>query len=300
MFKIIFLGDVPVSIVKFFKFFYVMGVLFQDKKVGLALLCDNAPYTLSMTLATYARSGLLTYFDEACAVFPENAHKVRETALSYGLSVKPSPIEKGFIGALQTAVNALDSDYLLLAEDDCMIWEHLHGESLEKQLKQALELLVSGQADMVRLRHAWRGNTRYKAAYLYSYFYPVEQLSSMWLHAEGLSEAPDWIKSIRRIFHPLRSKRSIGRSVYVEQNPHLCFPQYITKIEEGFIIDSEVFQWTNQPTLISRSRIRQILTGLVQASGGVGKLPQDFEAAVNNPRWRNAHMNIGVLRGIFT
>mgnify|MGYP000632900135 CR=1 FL=1 len=91
-----------------------------------------------------------------------------------------------------------------------------------------------------------------------------------------------------------------SRCVYVEQNPHLRFPQYITKIDEGYIIDSEVFQWTNQPTLIARSRIRQILTGLEQMSGSIGKLPQDFEHAVNSPRWRNAHMNIGVIRGIFT
>lgn len=277
-----------------------MGILLQNKKVGLALLCDNAPYTLAMTLASYGRSGLLGYFDEACAVFPESAVKVRETALSHGLSAVAAPVEGGFIGALHTAVNALDTDYVLLAEDDCMIWEHLRGENLEKQLKRALDLLISGQADMVRLRHAWRGCTRYKAAYTYSYFYPVEQLATMWVHAEGLSEAPDWIKSIRRFFHPLRSKRSIGRCVYVEQNPHLRFPQYITKIDEGYIIDSEVFQWTNQPTLIARSRIRQILTGLEQMSGSIGKLPQDFEHAVNSQRWRNAHMNIGVIRGIFT
>ncbi len=78
-------------------------------------------------------------------------------------------------------------------------------------------------------------------------------------------------------------KRSIGRCVYVEQNPHLRFPQYIRKIEGGYIIDSEVFEWTNQPTLIARSRMRQILAGLAQAQGNIGKLPQDFENAVNNP-----------------
>ena len=50
-----------------------MGILFQNKKVGLALLCDNAPYTLAMTLASYGRSGLFGYFDEACAVFLESA-----------------------------------------------------------------------------------------------------------------------------------------------------------------------------------------------------------------------------------
>lgn len=75
-----------------------MGILFQDKKIGLALLCDNAPYTLAMTLASYERSGLLNYFDEACVVFPESAGKVCETALSYGLSAESSPAEGGFIG----------------------------------------------------------------------------------------------------------------------------------------------------------------------------------------------------------
>lgn len=277
-----------------------MGILFQDKKIGFALLCDNAPYTLAMTLASYERAGLLDYFDAACVVFPEGAHKVAAAAVSYGISAVPSGMDAGFMGALNTAVNALDTDYVLLAEDDCMVWEHLRGEMLEKQLKMALELLISDQADMVRLRHAWRGSTRYKSAYMYSYFYTVEQLATLWMHAEGLSEAPDWVKSLRRFFHPCRSKRSIGRCVYVEQNPHLRFPQYIRKIEGGYIIDSEVFEWTNQPTLIARARMRQILAGLSHAPGTIGRLPQDFENAVNNPRWRNAHMNIGVIRGIFT
>lgn len=277
-----------------------MEILSQDKKIGLALVCDNAPYTLAMTLASYERARLLDYFDDSCVIFPEGAKKMEDTAFEYGVSAAPSGLKNGFIGALHTAVNVLDTDYVLLAEDDCMIWEHLRGEALKNQMKRALELLVSGQADMVRLRHAWRGSARYKAAFTYSYFYPVEQLASMWMHAEGLSEAPEWVKGIRRFFHPFRSKRSIGRCVYVEQNPHLRFPKYIRKIEDGYIIDSEVFQWTNQPTLIARSRLRQILAGLTQAPGSIGKTPQDFEAAVNNPRWRNAHMNIGVIRGIFT
>lgn len=153
-----------------------MGILFQDKKIGLALLCDNAPYTLAMTLASYERTGLLDYLDAACVVYPEGGGKVEHTARVCGIPAVPSSMEGGFVGALATAVTTLDTDYVLLAEDDCMVWEHLRGETLEKQLKQALGLLVSGQADMVRLRHAWRGSTRYKAAYTYSYFYPVEQL----------------------------------------------------------------------------------------------------------------------------
>ena len=68
-----------------------MGILFQNKKVGLALLCDNAPYTLAMTLASYGRSGLLGYFDEACAVFPESAVKVRPPRKAHGKGPSPAP-----------------------------------------------------------------------------------------------------------------------------------------------------------------------------------------------------------------
>lgn len=277
-----------------------MSSLLPDKKVGFAILCDNAPHTLAMTLASYERANLLPLFDAAFVVFPADAPRVGEVARAHGVAAVPSGTEAGFVGGLATAVKKLDTDYLLLVEDDCMVWEHLRGPALSVQLQQALQLLESGLADMVRLRHAWRGSTRYKAAYHYSYFYPVEQLATLWVHSEGLSEAPDWVKSLRRFLHPVRSKRAIGRSVYVEQNPHLRFPEYIKKVENGYVIDSEVFQWTNQPTLISRSKMQHILAGLSRAQGGVGRMPHDFENAVNNPRWRSEHMNIGVVRGIFT
>ncbi len=114
-----------------------------------------------------------------------------------------------------------------------MVWEHLRGENLEKELREAFGLLKSNQADMVRLRHSWRGKTRYKSAYTYSYYYSIEQLATMWLHSEGLSEAPEWVKALRRFFHPVRAKRSIGRSVYVEEIPHLCFPDFFGITEHG-------------------------------------------------------------------
>lgn len=80
-----------------------MGILFQDKKIGLALLCDNAPYTLAMTLASYERTGLLDYLDAACVVYPEGGGKVEHTARVCGIPAVPSSMEGGFVGALATA-----------------------------------------------------------------------------------------------------------------------------------------------------------------------------------------------------
>lgn len=277
-----------------------MGKIIQDKNVGMALLCDNAPYTLAMSLSSYERSGLYNCVDASCVVYPDGADKVAQVAAERGLPSVSSALDAGFIGELYKAVSTLDTDYILLVEDDCLVWEHLKGEDLEREFRLALELLVSGQADMVRLRHAWRGNKRKKSAYTYSYYHSVQQLSSRWLHPEALSDAPDWVKSLRRKLHPYRAKRSIGRSVYVEENPHEIYPEYIRKIDEGYIIDSAVFQWTNQPTLIARETLRKILLSLRATNKSIGPLSEDFEYAVNNIKWRSAHMNIGVVRGIFT
>jgi hypothetical protein len=276
-----------------------MGIIHKEKKIGLALLCDNTPYTLSMTLASFRRSGLLGLMDEVCGSFQEGAVKVRDELRAFDIREVPLPDEHGFFTAMRETVEALDTDYVLLIEGFCPVWEHLYGAPLKEELARSLQWLVDGEADLVRLRHSWRGSARYKAAHEYSYFYPVEQLSSQWLHAESLSDSPSWVKTLRRLLHPQRARRSIGRCVYVEQSPHLRFPEYIRKLEKGMIIDSEVFEWTNQPTLISRKKMIRLLDDL-SGQGSVGQSPEDFEYAVNRSSWRKHHLRIGVGQGIFT
>lgn len=269
--------------------------------VSLVILSDNAPRTLSMTLATYMRSHLLDIIPHHSIVNRGSASAVQQIAAEYKIPVFSANAEQGFFSMLKEGIAQSHTKYLLFVEEDCQVWEHLKGANLEKELLMSLDLLESGHADLVRLRHAWQGKVRHKAASVYSYFYPVSQLSSRWAHAEGLSDAPPWVKAFRRLIHPYKSKRWIGRSVYVEENPHLKFPHYIKKVDNSYIIDSSVFYWTNQPTLISASMMKRIIK---VAEARFTLFPSynslDFEDSVNGKDWKKAHLKVGVTEGIFT
>ena len=279
----------------------VKNYLVKGKRVGLAILCDNAPRTLSRTLASYERTGLLQFFDEICMFFINGRKEDEALAQRYGARSCLIPADEGFGGAIKQIQRVMDVDYVLVVEHDCAVWGGATAEKLQNRLSEALGVLERDAADVVRLRHSWMGQSAVSAASIYSYFYPVDQLSSRWVHAENLSDAPAWIKFLRRLRSPLRSKRWIGRSVYVEENPHLKFPNYIHKDGNLFIVDSAVFHWSNQPSIFPMDFLDKNMRRVLNYENAFTqcRTSQEFERAVNNRKWRQSHLRIGVAQGIF-
>lgn len=276
--------------------------LLEQKTVGLAIFSYKAPRTLEETLASYKRSGLLDFFDDVCIFFVGSTPKDQSVAEHYGLKSISTGEELGVRGGISCMIANMKTDYILLVEHDCMLWNGATSEKLKIHLTEALNVLERDAADMVRLRHSWirKTNANVNAAAIYSHFYHIDQLSSSWKHAENLSDAAPWVKWIRRALHPIRAKRWIGRSVYVEENPHLKFPQYIHKDGNIFIVDSSVFHWTNQPSLVNRNFLMKSMkqiSPLLSLGNQSSRL--EFEKSINNRHWRNSHYRIGVARGIF-
>lgn len=275
--------------------------LIHGKTVGLAVFCDKAPQTLARTLASYDRTGLFRFFDDACVFFIGGSPDDAIVASRYGMRCFMIPEEKGFGGALKKLTEVMDTDFVLTVEHDCAVWGGSTVDKLREQFAEALGVLVRDAADVVRLRHSWMGQSQVSAAAVYSYFYPVEQLASRWRHAENLSEAPPWVKFFRRLLNPLRSKRWIGRSVYVEENPHVKFPSYIHKDGNLFIVDSSVFHWSNQPSLVPMGFLKKRIMEASQEWSLFSEcvMGKDLERLVNSRSWRKAHHRIGVAPGIF-
>lgn len=273
--------------------------LLESKTVGLVVFSYKAPLTLSATFDSYRKSGFLDFFDDVCIFFIGQNKDDERVARENGARFVLCDEEEGFMGALKEMGAHVDTDYILWAEYDCKIWGRLTQAALYEQLKAALDVLERDAADLVRLRHSWLGNPSVSAAALYSYYYEVEQLASHWRNSEPLSEAPGWVKWMRRMMNPLRSKRWIGRSVYVEENPHLIYPQYIHKDGSIYIVDSEVFQWSNQPSLFSREFLLNGREKLERLKGD-GRTSSSFARSINSGRWRRSHYRVGVAPGIFT
>ncbi len=268
--------------------------------MGLAVFCDKAPQTLARTLASYERSGLFRFFDDACVLFIGGQPGDSAVASRYGMRSFMIDEAAGFGGALKKVAEIMDTDYVLTAEHDRAVWGGSTPEKLQEQLSEAVGVLARDAADIVRLRHSWMGKSSVKAVATYSYFYTVDQLSSRWKHAENLSDAPTWVKFFRRMLNPLRAKRWIGRSVYVEENPHLKFPGYIHKDGNLFIVDSEVFHWSNQPSLLPIGFLKQQIMDATEHSLFFQCVTaEDLERLVNSRKWRKAHHRIGIAPGIF-
>lgn len=273
--------------------------LLENKSVGLVVFSYKTPLTLSATFDSYRKSGFLDFFDDICIFFIGRNKDDENVARENGARFVHCDEEKGFMGALREIGEHVETDYILWVEHDCKIWSRLTEQQLYGQLKESLGVLERDAADLVRLRHSWLGNPGVSAAALYSYYYEIVQLSSHWRNSEPLSEAPSWVKWVRRKLNPLRSKRWIGRSVYVEENPHLIFPQYIHKDGSLFIVDSEVFQWSNQPSLFSRQFMLNGKKKLDELAAD-GRTPSSFARSINSGEWRTSHYRVGIAPGIFT
>jgi hypothetical protein len=243
----------------------------------------------------------MSQFDDICVFFFGEAPGVRAVAERFDLRITVIPEVGGFGEAVATIPEALKTDYILTVDYDCHVWERKSTEDLRGQLEEALGLLQRDAADLVRLKHSWLKNSRHHSTSMYSYFYTIDQLSSKWRQSEPLSDSPSWLKKIRRMLHPIRAKRVIGRAVYVEESPHLKFPGYIHKDGNFFIVDSSVFPWTNQPSLISRGFLEKTMAKAIhQPFRMQGCLtPEDFEDALNSKEWRQSHFRIAVAPGMF-
>ena len=275
--------------------------LLKGKTVGLAVFSYKAPHTLGETLASYKRSGLLDLFDDICIFFVGSTPRDLAVAEQFDLRSISTGEELGVRGGISCMTANMKTDYILLVEHDCIVWNGATPEKLRNHLMEALGVLDRDAADMVRLRHSWIRKTKINAAAIYSYFFQIDQLSSSWKHAENLSDAAPWVKWLRRTMNPLRARQWIGRSVYVEESPHLKFPKYIHKDGNIFIVDSSVFHWTNQPSLFPREFLikgmRQVSPLLSLNNNNSSRL--EFEKSINTRHWRDSHYRIGIARGIF-
>lgn len=276
--------------------------LLKDKTLGLIVFSYKAPLTLATTLESYRRCVFFNFFDDSCIFFIGNSKDNHAVAKDFGVRYVDFDDEADFSEAISRIPEELKTDYLLWVEHDCKLWGYLTREQLYSQFAESLDVLERGEADIVRLRHSWLSNPNVSAAALYSYYYEIDQLSSYWKNSEPLSQAPKWVKRLRRMFNPVRAKRWIGRSVYVEEHPHLIYPQYIKKEGNLFIVDSEVFQWSNQPSIFSRNFLLKGIEDLRESmlQGGLGASSARFTGAVNSKKWQQSHYKIAVAPGVFT
>jgi hypothetical protein len=276
--------------------------MINGKKIGLGILSYKAHDTLEKTLASLEQHHVREFFDDTVIYFNGFCDRDKEIAAAFSYRAVGGP-NIGFTAQQQLA-EQIDADYIVLIQNDCPFIETF--SELEKQVTTAVKLIAAGQIDLMRLRHQWRVGEGFCDVVKYAGFYNIRSVNEGFIAKEhGLDEAdlkPSLMNYFKPYLRPLKARRLIGRSVYVEQSPEKRFPRYIQRTGEVLIVDSECIDYTEQSFLIQKNFFLNTLCRFINENPKKRTLHgfQVPEIILNCLWWRKQHFKIGVCRGLFT
>jgi hypothetical protein len=265
----------------------------MPNEIGLGILSWKDPWSLRNALESYWKADFFDQFDEVLICFQEVSEEDKALAAEFGVPYKGTDSNKGIFGGFKTLAEAMNSEYLMLVENDCPLIES--GAEAARQISLALDDLKSGKAQQYRFRHRWQPGQRFQLATKFRrYFHPLHD------GAEGAGVTP----GMERFFRPLKKRRLRGGALYVERHPEQRFPEVISKTEGGhFLVDSSVLNWTNQSIMVRRQFYLETILARVETHPSSKPLHgyQDIERALRSRWWRRQHFKIGVADpGLFT
>ena len=252
--------------------------------LSVGVLSHHALETLAHTLASYDRGELASCADEACIFFNEQTEGDVNFAKSHhpGWRCAGAARNLGILGGTDALARTLKGDYLLMLQNDCPLVAD--ADFTRRYLAEALELLASGQADIVRCRSRTLPGQGFADKKKFNRFY-----------------GGGWRPLLRRIFRPIKAKRTIGRAPYAVPDADRRFPSYVARRGNFLVVDSEVINFTDQPFLISRALMLDLLDWAKDHPRG--RQPPNREALevrLNTAWWRRRHLKIAVGEGLFT
>ena len=247
---------------------------------------------LITSLDSYQAGGLFGHFDEHMIFFQEIGEKERAIAARYGLQSGGSKRNLGIANGWRTALESLNSDLVLMLEQDCPLIEP--SETLQNELNLAVEALSQKQVDVFRLRSVQHPGSKFYNIEKYSRYFPVP--------GEQSGTAQTLLAHIRRIFRPGKARRLLGSAVYCGQEAIVRHPE-IKSPKPGFhVVSSANLNWTNQSVMFNRRWMLDVLLSRVETHPSNRTINgfQDIEMALNCPWWREQDFKIGISKGVFT
>lgn len=252
--------------------------------LSVGVLSWRAPKTLCRTLDSYLRGRLADCAQEAVVFFNEitEADEVPLSAAAGGWRRTGDARNLGLLGGMDALARSMTGDYLLMLQNDCPLVAD--AAATRRYLSEAVKLLADGQADIVRCRSRTFPGQGFADAKKFAAY-----------HGDG------WRPAVRRFFRPCKARRMIGRAPYAIPDAELRFPDYISRRGDFLVVDSSVINFTDQPFLISREFMLDLLDW-AKAHPKKRTLNgfQVLELNLNTAWWRRQHFKIAVGEGLFT
>ena len=270
--------------------------------IGVGILSWKSHKTLEKSLQSYEKIEFRDLFDEVKIIFQEISEDDKRLAGKYGYDYVGLDKNLGIQGGHRCIYENLNTDYVLVLENDNPIVESR--DITYGRLLTAMNLLKDNTIDIMRLRHRWNFGEGFSLD-KYLNFFEVQNIHEKYnyLDIKKNSKIETFLKFINRILRPDKANRLAGYSLYCEKYPERIFPKYVEKIsdDELYSVSSEIMTWTNQSILLKRELYGFLIdfadnNPSSRAANGF----QDLEKPLNCKWWRNQNYKIGVGEGIFS
>lgn len=252
--------------------------------LGIGILSWRAHQGLSDILGGYSEAGLWDHFGERLIWFQEQNDQDKAIAFAHGLPFDGSPDNHGILGGFKNLASALSAEILLLLENDLPLIEDQ--DEVARQIAIAADMLDTGDAQVVRLRHRKKPGQKFDTLGKYRRY-----------HGEGAGPM------LRRHLRPGKARRLAGTALYDQDHPETAFPDLIrARAGGGWLISSACLPWTNQSIMVRRDFFLGTIIAHAEAHPSrrqVNGYP-DIEKEWNTPRWRRSGWWIGATEGLFT
>jgi len=258
--------------------------------IGICILSWKNPELLASTLETYYARALFDLVADYRVLFQEASAADLALAEKLKLRCITTPENIGIYGGVKRLAESMQTDYVLLLEDDCILIEGQ--EEVERQLALASRRLAASEVDVYRLRHRWQPGEKFNIVDKYKRYYALR------------GEPFSLVKYLRRTCRSRKYRRLMGGGVYVHDDfVHEPYSSFIVQQAEGdYIIRSAVLNWTNQSVLCKRKWLLEVILPYVERHPSrrtVNGL-QDIEKSLNSTWWREQDFKIGVGLGLFS
>jgi hypothetical protein len=211
--------------------------------------------------------------------------------------------DAGIAGGMKALAQALGTKHVVLLQNDNPIVEPK--AFAEQHLREATALLDTGEADLVRLRHRWQVGEGFSDLDKYLRYHPIHcaspEVDRSFHDPRSFAAGGGFAKTLRRLARPLKARRLVGRSVFIEEAPEQIYPNVIRRQGAFFIIDSSVLNFSDQCLMMPRDLFLDFMT-YVDAHPS-SRRPNNFQApeiCINGPWWRGKHFQVAQGRGLFT
>ena len=271
---------------------------------SIGLLSWKAHKTLRKTLESYARAGLAANADEFKVFFNEISDEDRAIAAEFGVDAVGDAKNLGIWGGMDACAKALSGDVILLLQNDCPVVAT--PEDTARCLREGVELVSSGRADMIRLRHRFNQGDGISFRRFYGYWpvHEVDPRAAKYFDPQLPADATtDTLRRrLLRLLRPLGARRRVIAAIHLEAHPEKVYPQWISRVGSFYIVDSEIVNFSEQPLLISK-RLYLELSDWCRAHPRHRRIngAPVMEHALNTSWWRRRHFKIGFCdEGVFT